>query len=440
MKKTIIIPLILIIVTVNGLAQTNSLSLNDAVKIALANRYDLKIQKVNTEVSNKQAGEVISKGLPQITSDLDVRYNSQLQSNVLPGSVFGTPNASDKEVKFGTTYNTLWGFNISQSVFNPANIEDKKIANLQTQYQQQNEKLTAITIKQEVMEAYFAVLLWQEKVKLSLDNMQRAEEVYETTKNLLSMAQATNYDVQRYEIDVENAKATDEQNKRNYNLAINDLLYKMSTDSIKNPVLTDSINGLMLQYDINHSESTTLNRTELLQQKMQLDIYNENIRKQRQQWLPTLSVYGNYSLQYLNSKYAPFGNDNWYPFNYFGVKASFPIFDGGLKSQTKQEYELRAQSAKLQYSKLESDYKQEINTTQTTLDNSLSDLNYQKKNLALIEDLYKIDSERFKNGTIKQSDLTSTFYTLQQTQTNYINAVYNFLIAKINFQKAIGNL
>jgi len=440
MKTNMFIPFIFATVTATCLAQTNFLSLNDAVQVALTNRFDLKIQKVNTEVSIKQAGEVSTRNLPQITSDLDLRYNSKLQSNVLPGSVFGAPNAPDKEVAFGTTYNTLWGFSINQSVFDPGTIEDRKIADLQSEFQKHNETLSEITIKQEVTEAYFAALLWREKVKLSGENMKRAKEVFETSKNLLHMGQATNYDVQRYEIDLENAKATDEQNKRSYELAMNDLLYKMSADTIKSPVLTDSINGLMQQYNVNPSVYVTSNRTELFQQKVQLDIYNENVSKQRLLWLPTVSVYGNYSLQYLSSKYAPFGTDHWYPFNYFGVKASFPIFDGGLKTETKQEYELKAEAAQFQYRKLESDYKQEINTTQTTLDNSLSDLNYQKKNLALIEYLYNIDSERFKNGTIIQSDLTTTSYTLQQTQTNYINAVFNYLVAVVRYKKAAGSL
>ncbi len=127
----------------------------------------------------------------------------------------------------------------------------------------------------------------------------------------------------------------------------------------------------MQQYHVFPTVISSLNRTELLQQKVQLDIYNENVRKQKFLWLPTVSVYGNYSLQYLNSKFSPLGSDNWYPFNYFGVKASFTIFDGGLKSKTKQEYELREQAATFQYNKLENDYKQEENNTQTTLDNWL---------------------------------------------------------------------
>ena len=437
--KQIVIIFLLGSTFVYGQDNQAMLSLNDAIQKALVNRYDLKIQKTNTKITEKQLSEVGTRSLPQISSDLDVRYNSQLQTNILPGSIFG-PNVSDRTVQFGTKYNTLWGFNLNQQLFNPVNLSDRKIANIQSEYQKQNEKLTEINIKQDVTEAYFTALLWKEKVDLSTENVKRAEEVYRVTQNQLSNAQATQYDVQRNLIDVENAKATDEQNKNNYKLSVNDLLYKISDDSIKNPVLTDKITDLIQAFSLIPKDNEEIKRTELAQEKIQLEIYKLNMKKQSLIYLPTLSVYGNYSLQYLNNDFTPFTSKNWYPFNYFGVKASIPIFDGGLKAKTRQEYELRSEASKFNYNKLNRDFKQEVQSTQTALNNALSDLTYQKKNLSLIEDLYKIDTERLKNGAIKQSDLTTTYYTLQQTQTNYLNSVYNYLVAVVRYKKAAGLL
>ena len=437
--KQIVIIFLLGSTFVYGQDNQAMLSLNDAIQKALVNRYDLKIQKTNTKITEKQLSEVGTRSLPQISSDLDVRYNSQLQTNILPGSIFG-PNVSDRTVQFGTKYNTLWGFNLNQQLFNPVNLSDRKIANIQSEYQKQNEKLTEINIKQDVTEDYFTALLWKEKVDLSTENVKRAEEVYRVTQNQLSNAQATQYDVQRNLIDVENAKATDEQNKNNYKLSVNDLLYKISDDSIKNPVLTDKITDLIQAFSLIPKDNEEIKRTELAQEKIQLEIYKLNMKKQSLIYLPTLSVYGNYSLQYLNNDFTPFTSKNWYPFNYFGVKASIPIFDGGLKAKTRQEYELRSEASKFNYNKLNRDFKQEVQSTQTALNNALSDLTYQKKNLSLIEDLYKIDTERLKNGAIKQSDLTTTYYTLQQTQTNYLNSVYNYLVAVVRYKKAAGLL
>ena len=45
--------LLLILIAKASTAQT-TLSLNDAIEKAIANRYDLKIQQVNTDVKKKQ--------------------------------------------------------------------------------------------------------------------------------------------------------------------------------------------------------------------------------------------------------------------------------------------------------------------------------------------------------------------------------------------------
>ena len=191
---------------------------------------------------------------------------------------------------------------------------------------------------------------------------------------------------------------------------------------------------------MNTPENEEIKRTELAQEKIQATIYQLNIQKQNLSYLPTLSVYGSYFLQYMNKNFTPFSSTNLYPFNYLGVKASFPIFDGGLKEKTRQEFKLRTELSEFNYNKLSRDFRQEVLSTKTALDNALSDLTYQKKNLELIEDLYKIDTERFRNGVIKQSDLTLTFYSLQQTQTNYLNSIYNYLVAVVRYKKAAGLL
>ena len=417
-----------------------SVSLNDAIQRAISNRYDLKIQKLNTQISENETDKVKTRSMPQITSDLDLRYNSQLQTNILPGNFLGPPNAPNKEVQFGTKYNTLWGFNLTQTLFNPTNLSDRKIASIQSEYQRLNEKLTETAVKQEVTEAYFSALLWKEKTRLSAENVNLAAEIYQLTQDQLNQAQATTYDVQRNKINLENARAQDEQNKRSFELSCKDLLYKISDDSLKNITLSDRIDDLLIPYSANTGNKDEIKRTELIQEKIQFDIYQLNIRKQKLSYLPSLSFYANYSLQFLNNDFTPFTSANWYPFNYLGFKASFPIFDGGLKSKTKKEFELRSEASTLNQNKLRRDFEQEVQSAKTALDNALTDLNYQKKNLELIGELYKLDTDRFKSGILKQNDLHSTLYTLQQTQTNYLTSVYTYLVAVVRYKKALGIL
>ena len=116
------------------------------------------------------------------------------------------------------------------------------------------------------------------------------------------------------------------------------------------------------------------------------------------------------------------------------------MFDGFQKQRTRHGYELQLESTRLTTQKLKRDYSHDAQTTRTTLLNDQQDLMNQQNNLKSASDLYKIDMDRLQKGAIKPTDLTTTYYTLQQTQTNYLNAIYTYLLDVIQYKKAMGNL
>jgi outer membrane protein len=421
-------------------AQTDSLklSLEGAIDLALKNRNEIKIQQINAQVSGNEIRKVNSRQLPQVTSDLDVRYNSRLQTNVLPAHVFN--NAEPEHIKFGTPYNTLWGFNLTLPVFNPNDLGDKEIARTQWLYDLLNVQKTEIDIRQQVTESYFGVLLWRERVSLSETNLIRTKAIYEMAQSQYKQGSITSYDLQRNRIDYENAISENTKNNSSLQLALRDLSYNTGEDDTRPIFCSEDLNKLYGQYSDLPTEDQPINRIELSMETVTADIRRMNVKKQNLLYIPTLSVYGNYTLQYLNNSFAPFNSANLYPFNYLGLRASIPIFDGFLKQRTRYGYELQYRSTQLNIEKLRRDYNQEMLNAVTSLRNAQSDFENQKRNLELAEQLYTLDSDRFKNGTIRQNDLSTTYYTLQQTQTNYVNAIYTYLVAMVAYKKAIGGL
>lgn len=421
--------------------QDKNLSLNEAVQIALSNRYDLKIERVNTQISENEIKKINTRKLPQLTGDVDWRYNTQLQTNMMPiGTITGNPNLPDQPVRFGTKFNTAIGLNLNQSVFNPANLGDKRIANAQLGYEKISEKVTENQIKAEVTEAYYSVLIWTEKVRLSTDNVSRTNAVFTTAKEQLANGAITTYDYKRYEIDFENANAENNKNKNNLNLAMADLWYKIGIEPLNNVVLSDNIEQLFSVYANAGLEEPVSQRPEIEMEKQQQEIYKLQIQKQNLSYYPTISITGNYTLQFLNNEYKIFNSDYWFPYNYLGLKVSVPIFDGLLKERTKNEYKLRIQSSNLQLEKLKKDYSQEVSNAVVSLKNAQSDMEYQKKNLELVNYLYSVEQDKLAKGTITPNDLAATYYTVQQTQNNYLNAVYDYLVALIAYKRATGDL
>ena len=442
-KKSVITIICFVLIFAQSLTQSftyaqKPLALSEAIDRALKSRLDVKIQQGNAAISANEIAKLKSKNLPQVTSDFDLRVNSQLQTNIIPAAFFGPSAHGDKAVQFGTAYNTLWGFTLNQKIYNPADQGDREIAQAQYQYNQLNVKKAETDVRVDVMQAYFTVLLWSEKDKINKDNEKRTHQIFTTAETQSSQGTITPYDAQKAKIDWENALAEVHKSQNNFQLAIKDLYYKMGEDSIQTTQLNDDIPALYQQYkDLETAKQPDLKRVELDLEKTQFQIYQLNIHKQNLTYIPTVTAYANYTLQDISNS-SPFASNAWYPFNYFGLKASIPLFDGLLKERTKEEYKLRSQVSKSTLDKLTKDYNQDIANAIATLRNAKEDLDYQEKNRALIEQLYKIDTDHLKNGTIKPNDLATTYYTLQQTQLNYLNAIYNYLVAVVSYKKATG--
>ena len=82
----------------------------------------------------------------------------------------------------------------------------------------------------------------------------------------------------------------------------------------------------------------------------------------------------------------------------------------------------------------------EVVTSRNTLRTSIAAMDYQQKNMELAEEVYRQTKKKYEVGTGSSTDLTTAQKDLQQAQTNYINALYDAIIAKVDFLNATGKL
>jgi outer membrane protein len=438
MKKIIlVISLVFPLFQINAQTVNTILTLDQAIEKAMENRYEVKIQKNTIKLNENEEKKAKAKYLPLITGDLDLRWNTRLQTNVIPPGFVGP---TEKRIQFGTKYNTLIPFNLTQPLFNLQTAQDVKITKAQTEYQKLNQKVVDVQVKQDVTEAYLSALLSKEKARISEINFNRTNDISSMAQSQLKEGAITSYDYQRTRLDYENARAEHQKNKKSYILAMRQLSYKIVGDTSLSSYQLEDFQVLYQKNNSDNIMSRDINRNELLMEKAQQQIYDLNVRKQRLAMFPTINFYANYTFNQLTSTFNPGNTTYYFPYNYLGVKASLTIYNGGARHKAEKEYMIRSEGSRLNYMKLKNDYSQEMENASTSLNNAKEDLDYQKKNLELADELYKIDSSRFNSGTIRQTDLNTTYYTFQQTQNNYINALYNYLLAIIKYKKAAGTL
>jgi outer membrane protein TolC len=245
--------------------------------------------------------------------------------------------------------------------------------------------------------------------------------------------------MQLAELDYKNAEATTEKQKQNYLLSIQNLKFKINVSLQSVIIFTDSLQSSVetnVSKDI--ANNAIVNRSEIKQLKIQQLGYELQLKKAKQNYLPTLSLFANYTQFFQNDAFNYSNNFFWAPVSYIGAKLSIPI-TGSIKNTNQiKEFNLKLAQTGLEMKQKSTDVQYEVQEARTKLDNAKQNLTVTNENYLLSGKVYELKKQQYGLGSFSYEKLLDTEKSLSNTEQEYITAVYDVFIAKINYQKVTG--
>ena len=101
------------------------IALEDALKMALENRLELKNQQLQLRIAEGEEAKLRAKWLPQVNASADMRWNTQLQTSVFKNAPFA--NGQDVKLVLGVPFNNNVGLSAEQKVYDAATKYDRLI-------------------------------------------------------------------------------------------------------------------------------------------------------------------------------------------------------------------------------------------------------------------------------------------------------------------------
>ena len=438
MKK--IISLLLVLTSVFTYAQQTtsnvSLSLKQAIDAGLKNRYDVQAQKYTIAVASNTISKSKKEWIPDVSGSALARYNPQIQATYIPANFFG-PNPG--LVALGAKSVSVFGLDLNQNIFKPAITTDVKIAKNNLAIQQEKNKQDENNIKEEIIKSYLNVLLKDLQAKISANDEQRYKEYQEVAEGKFKIGALIENDYLKAKLDYENAKLETAKAKQSYSLAVDNVKYQINVPVETQLQLTDSLNSLFVASEQLATKGDANNRTEIKQLVLQQEANKLWVSKNRQNALPSLGFFANYSQQFTYTNFDYGLHQWWSPFNYLGLKLSVPITSNFKNYNSIQEYKFKSQQTDLNLKQKTADINYEIQKASTELGNASKNMQTTKSNYDLSQVIYQNQKQQYKIGSLLYSSLLDTDKTLSTTEQNYIKAVYDYLLATVNYQKALGN-
>ncbi|HEY1055850.1 MAG TPA: TolC family protein, partial [Emticicia sp.] len=407
-----------------------SLTLEQAVQRGLENRIELKSQNLNLQIASTENEKVKARWLPQVSGNADIRWNTQLQTTVLPFALPGSGEAQT-EIKLGRPFNNTFILQADQKVYDANRKVDRAVNDTQVEVQKNTLEQIRVNVKQAITESYYNGVFAKERLNLSVLALQRANSYFEVGQARFDQGAILKNDLDKLELDVSNAKLAQTKNQQDYDLALIALQYQLNTTDKVEPI--EDLQAIFNYSQIIENQSNIEKRTEIKAEELNLRLNQMNVQKQLARNKPSVSAYANYSYFQLSEAFNPFEKDTWFPANYIGIRINVPIFDGRQARLAANDFKVRQQINTLNAERLRNDFSYESKSTWNTLQQSKLNLEEARKNIALAQRILETDKFRFEKGVILLSDLKNTEYALQSAENQYLSSIYNFLIASVRY-------
>ncbi len=417
---------------------TKPLSRQECVEFALKNQPAVRQALIDQEIGERNIRIGLSSWLPQITGTATYAHNLQLPTSVLPN--FTDPSAGQQIVRIGLNNTSTLGLQGTQLIYNNDVLRAARAARYIRQQTGLNTTSFKIDVVTNVSKAFYDILLTREQLKVLDEAIRRQAKQLRDSKAQYDVGIVDKTDYKRAEISLRNAYAT----RKTTTEAL-----KGKDAYLKQLMGVDAQNPLALTYDtLQLVQEITLDtleqlayerRVEIQQLQTQQQLQRLNIDFYRYGFLPSLSAYGNYNRVFQNNEFSQLYNTA-FPNSQVGLQLAVPIFTGTRRLQNLRITELQQDRLDLDVVDARNQINTEYQQALATYKSALNDLNTQRDNVADAREVYKIIKLQYDEGLRAYLEVITSENDLRNSQFSYYNSLYSVLAAKLDVQRALGDI
>ncbi|TVR74830.1 MAG: TolC family protein [Marinilabiliales bacterium] len=418
-----------------------SLSLNQAVEHAITYNAEIQGARADVDIAISQIREIMATGLPQVNASVGYQYYFEIPTSLVPAEFFGGQPGEFAEIQFGTEQSLNASATISQMIFDGSYIVGLRAARIYRELAEQNTERSEMEVRNSVSETYFVALLSRDNkniVALNIENLrQRLAETEKTSE--AGFTDPINADQLR--LSVSNMENTLKNLERQHELTLNLLKFQSGIDIDRNIELSDSL-GPLFNRMIIESDAGEFSNEDHIDYRIMLSRKNMNImnlRREQSFYLPSLSLTYTYQQMAMRNEFNFHDSDRpWFPSSFLAVNLSIPVFSSGFRSARVQQARIEVDKSEIAARQLSESLRLQTEEARLQLNAALDQYRSERENLDLAERILERTVIMHREGMASSLELTQANDQMLTTRANYYNAMFEFVTAKNNLDKARG--
>jgi len=410
-------------------------TLKECIAYGLKNNRSTQVYLNEKKIADAKAKEALAAHLPTISLSGTIDDNLKVQETIIPAGVFGP---TDTRVAFTKQFSTNATAQLDQTFFDFSLITGLKA----NKYNKQQAELNIIkneeTIIFNISTAYYQIFVYQEQLDFLKANQETYKKQMEISRLQVNKGVLLQKELDKITVDYNNAVSQAVVAESNLSLSQNQLKFEMGfpfedpleverSGVAQSPVLpTPNMISVaaITDYRISETEAKLL---EIDEKKIKTGIY------------PKLTAYARYGGvgfgDQLGQSFSSISD-----FSVIGLKLNFPILDFFKRNAQYNQAKFKRINAQENLKIDENRYQLEYQNSRTKVTKEFINIENNKRTIDLAKSVLDVTDLQYQKGTVPLSEWLTAQQSLKEAQNNYLSSLYNYLLAKIEVEKASGTL
>jgi outer membrane protein len=442
------------------------MTMDDVVRTAMERNREMELGRLGLIDASQRVREAWGSVYPQVNAMSSYTRNLEVPVQFLPAQIFDPSAPSDLLIPLRFGFDNLWYGQVrfEQTLFQASVFIGVGAANRYQSLRTEEYRGVTQQVVTRARHAYLDVLLAQEGERLTENTVARIRQALEETRAQYRAGLASDYDVLRLEVQLANLEPRLRRSAAEVAAARRVLAAELGmsggeevrvagalADLHLEPAENDPANRQLLEFAgvpdaPRHSveeilEVARAQRSDLRQLEWQRRLYQSQLRAEQSEYLPRISLIGLYSMTAFEDGRASFfgnaGGQRTYG-REVGIQVTMPIFSGFQRPARVQQRQVEVRQVEAQQRISQVQIENQIRTLIDALVEARSRTEAQRQAVGQAERGYAIARTQFREGISSRLELTDAETALRETEFNYAQAVYDYLVAQARLDEAVG--
>ncbi len=425
---------IIISVSFTVIYPQESLSLEDAVKIALQNNYSINIAKNEKKISDSNYSLGNAGFLPRLDATGSYTKSSNNTSQeFLSGQKISRDGAKSTNLSGDFTLNwTIFdGFQMFASF------------NQLKELKKQGETAFKIAVENNILDVtstYYDVVRQQQVLAVIERSINISEERVRIAQDKKQLGSGSKFDLLQAQVDLNEDRSSllnEELKLKQDKILLNRLLGRNVDFDFS---ITDTVIAINRDLSFEELSANIENRnSRLIQARQNKNLADINLQLAHSGWFPEISVFAGYDYVHSESE-AGFVKSNTNKSINYGINASLNIFNGLNTNRNIENAKVSIKNSELSYAETQKMVEADLNNAYNVYKSSLTLVDLEIENLQAAEENSSIALERLRLGSIAPLDFRETQRKLIDAKSRLVGAQYEAKKAETQLLLLSGEL